>query len=301
MPYRSGFVSLIGRTNVGKSTLLNRLLGEKFSIVSDKPQTTRNRIQGILTRDEGQAVFLDTPGLHSARTQLGQRMNQFATSALDDIDLILFVTTADSSKVGSGDQRILSQLEQSKHPRFLVLNKCDLVTLEHRERLRDQFYSLHSWAGYYPISAQYGEGVTELSDAVFQALPEGPQFYPEEMIVDHPERFLAAEIIREKVLLLTRDEVPHGVAVVVERFSEEDVRSGDSTLIRIEATIYVDRESPKRILIGAKGAMLKQIGTLARQDIEKLLDRRVYLELWVKVRHDWRNNEASLREFGYRK
>lgn len=295
--YRSGFVSLIGRTNVGKSTLMNQFIGEKLSIVSEKPQTTRNRIQCILSREDGQAVFLDTPGLHKPKTVLGERMNRYATETIPEVDLILFVVTADSADIGSGDRMIIEQLKHVSVPIFLVLNKADLaVSAEHIERLLQLFREELQPAQEFVVSALHGDRVAELCDAIFAALPEGPQYYPDDMIIDQPERFLVAEIVREKVLLLTRDEIPHGVAVGIESMKENE-----EGMVVIAATIYVDRESPKRIVIGAKGSMLKQIGTLARADIERLLGCRVYLELWVKVREGWRDNEYSLREFGYRK
>ena len=295
--YRSGFVSLIGRTNVGKSTLMNQFIGEKLSIVSDKPQTTRNRIQCILSRQDGQAVFLDTPGLHKTKTVLGERMNRYAVDTIPEVDLILFVVTADSTSIGKGDQTTIEQLQRATAPIYLVINKADLAeSPEHITALGDMFAAQVKLAGRFVISALHGDGVTQLCDAIFASLPEGPQYYPDDMIIDQPERFLAAEIIREKVLHLTRDEIPHGVAVDIDSMKEND-----EGMTVIAATIYVDRESPKRIIIGAKGSMLKEIGSLARKDLEDLLGMRVYLELWVKVREGWRDNERSLREFGYRK
>ena len=303
-PFRSGFISIIGRTNVGKSTLVNQLMGEKLSIISDKPQTTRNRIHCILQREGFQAVFLDTPGIHSAKTRLGERMNRYALDTLSEVDLILFMTTADSKKPGPGDMNIIDKLVRVQTQIFLVLNKGDLVSETAVRELLESYQGLLNWTDTHSISALYGQGVPELTDAIFRALPEGPRYYDEDMIIDQPERFLAAEIIREKVLMLTRDEIPHGVAVNVESMKEITRQREEGcvdVVLHIDANIYTDRESPKGIIVGAKGAMLKQIGTLARADLEKLLGCHVFLNLWVRVRQDWRNNEYSLREFGYRK
>ena len=294
--YHSGFVSIVGRTNVGKSTLLNQLLGEKLSIVSDKPQTTRNRIQCILSIDEGQAVFIDTPGLHKPKTELGERMNRYASETLADVDLILFVTTADSQEIGAGDKLIIERLKQIKVPIFLVLNKSDLSSAEQCSRLALLYKEAFQPIEIHAISALTGEAVRELSESIIQALPLGDQYYPDDMVTDQTERFVAAEIVREKVMLLMRDEIPHGVAVVVESFKEKE-----NDLLVIEAMIYVDRESPKRMIIGSKGNMLKQIGSLARQELEAFFGCRVFLDLRVKVSEGWRNNERALREFGYQK
>lgn len=294
--YRSGFVSLIGRPNVGKSTLMNNLMGEKLSIVSDKPQTTRNKIRCILSIPQGQVVFLDTPGIHKPQHRLGERMNNYATDTLSEVDLILYVVEATSPTLGAGDQRIQQLLADSKTPVILVLNKIDLASPED-----DIAQMLRAYGKGLPVvrsfalSALQEEQTQDLTDAIFAALPIGPQYYPDDMIIDQPERFLAAEIIREKALILTRDEVPHAIAVEIDSMKEKN------DMVIIEANIFVERESQKGIIIGAKGEMLKQIGTLARKDLEALLGCKVYLTLWAKARKDWRDNEASLKQFGYSK
>lgn len=294
--YRSGFVSIIGRPNVGKSTLLNQMMGEKLSIVSDKPQTTRNRIQCILSTEQGQAIFLDTPGIHKPQNQLGERMNQYAIDTLSEVDLILYVVTAESPNVGAGDQRIQQLLSQTQTPIFLIINKKDLLSGEvHLEQMVKQYSKGLSIVRTFVISALQGEDTQALLNEIFLHLPEGPQYYPDDMIIDHPERFLAAELIREKALQLTRDEIPHSVAVDVESMKEKE------DMIIIEATLYVERESQKGIVIGAKGTMLKEIGSLARTDLEKLLGSKVFLTLWVKARKDWRDSEGFLKQLGYRK
>ncbi|MCL2497439.1 MAG: GTPase Era [Symbiobacteriaceae bacterium] len=291
----SGFVALLGRSNVGKSTLLNQMMGTKLSIVSEKPQTTRNRIPCILTWEEGQAVFLDTPGVHTPQNSLGERMNQYAWASLAEVELILFLTTADSRLPGAGDQRIVEQLKSIPAPIYLIINKIDLAEEETVTSLQDTFFSKLPWAGIFRVSALTGEGVAELKESICQELPPGPQYYPSDIVIDQPERFLVAEIIREKVLQLTRDEVPHGIAVDVEKLEEP----GEKGLVKIQATIYTDRESPKGIIIGSKGAKLKEIGSLARQELELLFGCQVFLELWVKVRPRWRNNQQALNSFGY--
>lgn len=294
--YRSGFVSIIGRPNVGKSTLLNQLMGEKLSIVSDKPQTTRNRIQCILSLDQGQAIFLDTPGIHKPQHQLGERMNRYAVDTLSEVDLILYVVSADSPLVGTGDQMIRQLLTTANTPIVLIVNKKDLAAPETDfDALVRNYGKGLPIVRSFVISALEGDLTEELTNTIFQLLPEGPQYYPDDMVIDHPERFLAAEIIREKVLQLTRDEIPHSVAVDIESMKEKE------DIIVIEATVYVERESQKGIIIGAKGAMLKEIGSLARTDMEKLLGSKVYLTLWAKARKDWRDNESFLKQLGYRK
>lgn len=294
--FRSGFVSIIGRPNVGKSTLLNSMMGEKLSIVSDKPQTTRNRIQCILTLDEGQAVFLDTPGIHKPKHQLGQRMNRYAIDTLKEVDIILFVVSADSLQPGPGDKMIKELLEQAKTPIVLIINKKDLAPedTDFTEMALNYGEGLNLLKTFV-ISAYDGSDVMELVEYIFATLPEGPKYYPEDMVIDHPERFLAAELIREKVLILTKEEVPHSVAVEVESMKDKE------EIIVIEATVYVDRESQKGIIIGAGGSMLKQIGSMARKDLEALLGSKVYLTLWAKTKRDWRDNEGFLKQLGYRK
>ena len=293
-PFRSGFVSLVGRPNTGKSTLLNALVGARLAIVADKPQTTRTSIQGVLTLPGAQIVFLDTPGIHRSKSLLNARMMEAVRAALDGRDLLLLV--ADSTVApGEPDRETLELLARRRAPVFLVLNKID--------RLRDKsalLVSIDRWrtklefAECIPISALTGDGIETLKAAILDRLPEGPQYFPSDHITDQPERFLAAEIVREKILRLARQEVPHAVAVLVESWEETP------RLVRIHATVYVERDGQKAILIGAKGSMLKRVGTLARAELESLTGRKVFLELFVKVLHGWRENPAFLKEMDWR-
>ena len=292
--FRSGFVSVIGRPNAGKSTLLNHFLGQKVLIMSDKPQTTRNRIQCILTEERGQIIFLDTPGIHKPKHKLGEYMVGAAKESMREVDVILYMVdlTAD---YGPGEEFIVQMLKSSKIPCVLVLNKVDLLTKEQILPKIQQFSSLLDFKAIIPISAKTGENTDELLNVIFDQLSEGPMYYPEDEVTDQPERFIMAELVREKVLQLTRDEVPHSIAVVIEEVEEK------KTLVKVRAMIIVERESQKGIIIGSKGKQLKQIGSLARQDIEALLGSPVFLELWVKVKKDWRNRLDSLRSYGYGK
>ncbi|MEW6572496.1 MAG: GTPase Era [Bacillota bacterium] len=292
--HRSGFVSIVGRPNVGKSTLLNRLVGRKVAIVSDKPQTTRNRIQSILTLPDAQIVFLDTPGIHKPRHQLGEYMVKTALNTLREVDLILFILEADAP-FGPGDTFILQRLKEVITPVFACINKIDLVPKESLLPLIDDLQQKHRFAAIIPVSAMTGENTERLVSEVVAHLPPGPQYYPPETVTDQPEQTVIAELVREKVLQLTREELPHGVAVAVEEITP---RSED--LLFIRGVIYTEKESHKGILVGKHGRMLKNIGRLAREEIEALFGRRVYLDLWVKVRPDWRRSEAFLRQFGYR-
>ncbi|MFO7263930.1 MAG: GTPase Era [Bacillaceae bacterium G1] len=291
--FRSGFVALIGRPNVGKSTLMNQVLGQKVAITSDKPQTTRNRIHGVYTTEEGQIIFIDTPGVHKPLHKLGDYMMQVVRNTLSEVDVILFLTDVTQS-MGAGEQYILQLLETVESPVILVLNKIDQVhpddLLPRIEEYRQQF----PFAEVVPVSALLGNNVSTLISVIFRYLPEGPMYYPEGQTTDHPESFIVAELIREKILHLTREEVPHSVAVVVEEMARRD---GDVVYIR--AVIYTERESQKGILIGKGGRMLKQVGQMARQEIEALLGSRVYLDLWVKVKEDWRNRDLLLKSFGF--
>jgi len=291
--FKSGFVAVIGRPNVGKSTLLNSLMGQKLLIVSDKPQTTRNRIHCILTTEEAQVVFLDTPGIHRPRHKLGQRMVKTALNTLKGVDLILFLVEAHEAP-GPGDRYIAAALAALETPVLLVLNKLDLAAAG-REEKEAAYRRLHPFQAVHAVSALEGTNLAALSGAILAALPEGPKYYPDHMVTDQPERFVAAEIIREKVFQLTREEIPHSTAVVIEEMAE---REGGG-LMDIRAVIHVERDSQKGIVIGKQGRVLKKVGTLARQDLEVLLGSPVYLELWVKVKKDWRSRDASLREFGY--
>lgn len=288
--HRAGFVSILGRPNAGKSTLLNALVGEKIAIVSNKPQTTRTAVQGILTEPDAQIVFLDTPGIHRTDSMLNKRMAEAVRTALEERDVLLFVHDA---AVGfrPEDAEAIQLLKKVETPAVAVLNKVDLLKdkallLPRIERLAEQ----HAFAAYVPVAAAKGDGVAELKREIAARLPEGPAFFPEDQITDQPERFLAAEFIREKVLHHTRQEVPHAVAVAIEKWTEE------GRLTRIAATVYVERDGQKAILIGARGAMLKQIGTEARADIEAMLGRKVFLELFVKVKENWRTDPQFLNE-----
>jgi GTP-binding protein Era len=293
-PFRSGFVSIIGRPNVGKSTLLNNILGDKIAITSDKPQTTRNRVQGICNSPDAQIIFIDTPGIHQPRSRLNKYMMEAALSSVQGVDVILFLVEADSPS-GEREQLILDILAETEEPVLLAVNKIDLVKKEALLQVIDSFARLYPFKEIVPISALTGDGTGQLIELVCRYLPEGPRYFPEDILSDQPERFIVAEIVREKVFRLTRDEVPYSVAVLVESFKE---RESDG-LISISATINVERDSQKGIIIGKKGEMLKRIGTQARKDIEQLLGTRVFLELFVRVRKDWSENVQMLKEFGY--
>ncbi len=294
MSYRSGFVTVIGRPNVGKSTLLNALLGEKVLIVSDKPQTTRNRIHCILTGDDYQVVFIDTPGIHKPKSLLGEGMVRIAMDTLQEVDLILFMVEAEDLP-GPGDRFVAESLRSVKTPILLVINKVDLVQGQQLVKLETAWQELLPQAsGVIHVSALTGYNLEYLRQQAVQRMPEGPQYYPEDMVVDQPERFIVAELVREKILQLTHDEVPHAVAVVV-----EEMRERDDHLVYVRATVYVERESQKGIIVGKGGAMLRAVGEAARTDIEKLLGSRIYLDLWVKTRKDWRNQLQGLRQVGY--
>lgn len=292
--FKSGFVSIIGRPNVGKSTLLNNFLGMKLAIVSPRAQTTRNRIQGIYTTETEQIIFIDTPGIHKPKNELGNVMNEFAYSALEGTDLILMLVDA-SSPIGDGDKYIIEQLSKVKIPVILVLNKVDLVEDEVvlMENL-NSYKDAYKFAGGITLSATEGFNIDKLKDMIVERLEVGPMYYPEDQVLDLPERFVVAEIIREKVLLKTKEEIPHSVAVTIESFKEK------SKMIEINATIIVERPSQKMIIIGKGGNMIKSIGTDARRDIVKFLNQKVYLELFVKVESNWRNNKKYLKEFGYK-
>ncbi len=292
--FRAGFVSILGRPNAGKSTLLNALIGEKLAIVAKKPQTTRTTIQGVLNTDGAQIVFIDTPGIHKSDTLFNKRMMDTVRGALEDRDLLLFVADAIRTP-GEEDARAVSILKRSGTPALLALNKVDRlpdkpVLLERIE----QYKALHDFAEYYPISALTGDGLDELKRGIIERIPEGEPFFPPDYITDQPERFLVAELIREKILEATRQEVPHSVAVLVDRWEETP------RVTRIYATIYVERDGQKAIIIGAGGAMLKRIGTAARTEAERLLGRKMYLELFVKVKPDWREDPQFLSEIDWR-
>lgn len=290
--FRSGFVTVVGRPNAGKSTLLNHLLGQKVLIVSDKPQTTRNRIQCIVTEDRGQIVFLDTPGIHKPKHKLGEYMVEEAKESLGDVDIILYMVDA-AVPLGRGEEFVIEMLRKAKAPCILALNKVDLINKEQLAKQVKTFAQLMDFKAIVPVSALTGENTDELLNVIFESLPEGPLYYPQDEVTDQPERFIMAELIREKVLQMTRDEVPHSIAVVVDEVEEK------KTLVKVRATIVVERDSQKGIIIGQGGNMLKTIGRLARVDIEALLGSQVFLELWVKVRKDWRNRIDTMRHLGY--
>lgn len=294
MSYRSGFISIIGRPNVGKSTLLNQILGQKVSIISDKPQTTRNRILGVKHLPEGQMVFFDTPGIHKARTKLNQRMVQAALASLEEVDLIFFLVEPDPEP-GEGDLFITEHLQKIRTPKILVINKIDLVKKERLIPILDFYNQRAGFSEMIPISALEGENTDRLIETAFGYLPEGSPYFPEDVVTDQPVRFLAAEIVREKVIQRTREEVPYAIAVQIEDFKEDEVKN----LSRIQALIFVERESQKGILIGRSGGTLKEIGTAARQELEALLGTKIFLELWVKVKKGWSKNDAFLSEMGY--
>lgn len=288
--FRSGFVAIVGRPNVGKSTLLNALLGEKLSITSDKPQTTRNRIRGILSRPGAQIVFIDTPGIHKPLHKMNELMVNTALRTYGEVDIILLLVEA-TERPGAGDRFIIETLAKVKTPVFLLINKLDLVPKERLLPLIAEYSSLYPFAEIIPVSALKSD-LGGLVDVVLKRMPAGPQYFPDDQLSDQPERFIVAEIIREKVFGLTKDEIPYSSAVMIEEMKEEP------ELTRIIATIYVDRDSQKGILIGKGGEMLKKIGTLARQDAEKLLGVKVFLQLWVKVKKGWREDDRMLKNIG---
>ncbi len=292
--FKSGFVSLVGRPNAGKSTLLNSLVGQKVAIVADKPQTTRTSIQGVTTTDDAQVVFLDTPGIHKADSPLNKRLMDTVRAALEERDLLLFVVDA-AANFGDEDRRALDMVRKLGTPVLLVLNKVDLVKEKPKLLpLIEQYKILYEFADYIPVSAMRGTGLDDLRKAIVDRLPEGPAYFPEDHVTDQPERFLAAELIREKVLLATRQEVPHSVAVIVDKWEET------GGLTRIFATIRVERDGQKAIVIGGKGAMLKQIGTLARQEMERMFGIKIYLDLHVRVQPHWREEAAFLNTLDWR-
>lgn len=290
--FKSGFVALIGRPNVGKSTLLNYLVGQKVAIMSPQPQTTRNKISGIYTDDQEQIVFIDTPGIHKPKNKLDDFMDKSSYSALDEVDVVLFMVEPEPA--GKGDQYIAELLKKIKKPVVLVINKIDKVHPDELLSIIDSYKNLGDFAEIVPISASQGNNVSELIKTIAKYLPEGPQFYDADQLTDRPEYFIVAELIREQVLKLTHEEVPHATAVVVDR-----MRDHEGGKLQVEATIYVERPGQKGIIIGKKGQMLKQIGIAARQEIEALLGEKVNLRLWVKVQRNWRSDPAFLKSIGY--
>ncbi len=292
--YKSGFVTLIGRPNVGKSTLMNYLIGQKIAITSNKPQTTRNRIQTVLSTEEGQIVFVDTPGIHKAKNKLGEYMVNVAERTLNEVDVVLWLVEP-STFIGAGEKHIVSQLAKVKTPVILVINKVDMVKKEEVLTFIDAYRKIYDFAAIVPVSARSGENTDELIKVIFQFLPYGPQFYDEDTITDQPERQIVAELIREKALHCLSDEIPHGIAVAIDRMKRR------GKLMDIDATIICERDSHKGIIIGKQGAMLKKIGSTARFEIEKLLECKVNLQLWVRVKKDWRDSDFLIKNFGYTK
>lgn len=292
--FKSGFVAIIGRPNVGKSTFMNKVLGQKVAIMSDKAQTTRNKVQGVLTTEQSQIIFIDTPGIHKPKHVLGDYMMKIAKNTLREVDAILFMVNVEES-LGRGDEFIIELLKSNRTPIFLVLNKIDKIHPDQLIKEIEKYKDLLPFAEVVPISALQGNNVDRLVEVIEGYMPEGPMYYPKDTISDHPEEFIVAELIREKALHLTSQEIPHAIGVQVEKMT----RVSDDQ-VDIEATIYIERDSQKGIIIGKKGSMLKQIGQNARKDIEMLLGSKVYLELWVKVQKDWRNKPNFIRQIGYR-
>ena len=293
---KSGFVTLIGRPNVGKSTLMNRIIGQKIAITSNKPQTTRNRIQTVYTDERGQIVFLDTPGIHKAKNKLGEYMVNIAERTLKDADVILWLVEP-ANFIGAGERHIIEQLEKTKLPVFLIINKTDTVKKEKILEFIETYRHEYDFAEIIPASAVKGDNVDTIIEMIFKYLPYGPEFYDEDTVTDQPMRQIVSELIREKALKCLDDEIPHGIAVSVDRMEYRK----DGSLVNIDATIICERESHKGIIIGKGGAMLKKIGSAARYEIEKLVETQANLKLWVKVKKEWRDSDFLLKNFGYNK
>ncbi|EGQ0356256.1 GTPase Era [Staphylococcus pseudintermedius] len=291
--YKSGFVTIIGRPNVGKSTFVNRVIGHKIAIMSDKAQTTRNKIQGVMTQQDAQIVFLDTPGIHKPKHKLGDYMMKVAKNTLSEIDAVMFMVNV-NEEIGRGDEYIMEMLKTVKTPVFLVLNKIDLVHPDALMPRIEQYQRYMDFAEIIPISALEGHNVDHFINVLKSYLPKGPQYYPDGQISDHPEQFVVSELIREKILQTTSEEIPHAIGVNVERMTQES-----EDRVHIEAVIYVERDSQKGIVIGKGGKKLKEVGKRARLDIEHLLGSKVYLDLWVKVQKDWRNKSSFIKQMGY--
>ncbi|MEH7523482.1 GTPase Era [Bacillus sp. JJ1503] len=293
--HKSGFISIIGRPNVGKSTFLNRVIGQKIAIMSDKPQTTRNKVQGVLTTNDAQFIFIDTPGIHKPKHKLGDFMMKVAQNTLKEVDVILFMVNA-SEGYGRGEEFIIEKFQSVRTPIFLIINKIDLVHPDELIQIIDSYKEKYTFSEIIPISALEGNNVENLLGQIKKYIPEGPQYYPADQVTDHPERFIVSELIREKALHLTREEIPHSLAVLIDKMERRD----EKDMVHVMATIIVERDSQKGIVIGKQGKMLKEIGQRARVDIENLLGSKVFLELWVKVQKDWRNKMSQLRDFGFR-
>lgn len=292
--YKSGFVTIIGRPNVGKSTLMNHLIGQKIAITSNKAQTTRNRIQTVYTCDRGQIIFLDTPGINRAKNKLGEYMMSAVDSALSEMDVVLWLVEP-TTYIGKGEQAIIERLKKVKTPVLLIINKIDMVEEKMVQEAVEAYRKEYDFDAILPVSALRNRNTDQIIQAILKYLPEGPQYYDEDTITDQPERQIVAEMIREKALRCLDHEIPHGIAVVIDRMKER----ADGRIIDIDATIICERDSHKGIIIGKQGAMLKKIGTQARIDMEKLLDTKVNLKLWVKVKKDWRDSDYLLKNFGF--
>ena len=292
--FKSGFVTLIGRPNVGKSTLMNKLIGQKIAITSNKPQTTRNRIQTVYTCEEGQIVFVDTPGIHKAKNKLGEYMVNVAEQTLKEVDVVLWLVEP-TDFIGAGERHIAEQLENVKTPVILVINKVDTVKKEEILGFIDNYRKIYDFAEIVPVSALKGTNTDDLISTIFKYLSEGPMFYDEDTVTDQPMRQIVAELIREKALKCLSDEIPHGIAVYIDQMKER--KSGD--IIDIDATIVCERDSHKGIIIGKQGVLLKKFGSAARYEIERMMEIKVNLKLWVKVRKEWRDSDMQLKNFGY--
>lgn len=293
--FKSGFITIVGRPNVGKSTFMNHVLGQKVAIMSDKPQTTRNKIQGVYTTETAQMIFIDTPGIHKPKHQLGEHMMRVAKRTLRETEVILFVVNA-TEKKGPGDEFVMNMIRDTDTPVILVINKIDLIHPDELPEIIERYTTDFEFSDVVPISALQGTNTGQLLDVIETHLEEGPMYYPKDRITDHPEHFIVSELIREKILLLTDQEIPHSIGVEVTKMKREN----DGEKVKVEATIYVERDSQKGMVIGKGGKMLKRVGTLARKDIEALLGDKVYLELWVKVQKDWRNKPQFIRSLGYK-
>ena len=294
--FKSGFVAIIGRPNVGKSTLMNHLIGQKIAITSKKPQTTRNKIQTVYTCEDGQIIFLDTPGIHKAKNKLGEYMVNVAEQTLKDVDVILWLVEP-TTYIGAGEKHIAEQLQKTSLPVILVINKVDTVKKEDILQVIDNYRKLYDFAEIIPTSALRGQNTKDIVNSLFKYMPYGPMFYDEDTVTDQPQRQIVAEIIREKALHALDEEIPHGIAVTIEKMRE---RTGQH-IVDIEATIICERDSHKGIIIGKQGSMLKKIGSNARFEIEKMLEERVNLKIWVKVKKDWRDSDTLMKNFGYNK
>jgi GTP-binding protein Era len=294
--FKSGFVTIIGRPNVGKSTLMNQIIGQKIAIMSDKPQTTRNKIRTFITTEEGQIIFIDTPGIHKPKHKLGEFMNKTALDTFREVDVVLWLVEPDM-KVGKGDEYIIEQLQRVKTPVILVINKIDKISKDEILQVIAAYKDAYDFAEIIPISALKGENTEDITKILFQYLEEGPQFFDGDMITDQPERQIVAELIREKALHLLQQEIPHGIAVVIDRMKDRS----NKDIVDIDATIICERDSHKGIIIGKQGTMLKKIGTRARIDIENLLGSKVNLKIWVKIKKNWRDSDFLLKNYGFNK